>query len=165
MIHSASPQTQSAVMVAWLWSFGTDRRTETVITTSRGCGRPCGSTTLPGLPIVSTLLGGLVNYWCPLHVKVNLTNLFMESISNFLFLFHNVQYTCIYVRFSNSLSDESGTWKLDNFATLLHKHVCLCSCAFGNWIDSENRTSLFWLIASTELVRLHPASYSPEGLM
>ena len=50
MIHSASPQSRPAVIVAWFWSFGTDVCTDgrtlcvkIVITTGRDCGRPCGS--------------------------------------------------------------------------------------------------------------------------
>ena len=54
MIHSASPQSRPAVIVAWFWSFGTDVRTygqmdrrtlcvKIVITTGRDCGRPRGS--------------------------------------------------------------------------------------------------------------------------
>ena len=50
LIHSASPQSRPAVIVAWFWSFGTDGRTDwrtlcvkRVITTGRDCGRPRGS--------------------------------------------------------------------------------------------------------------------------
>ena len=57
MIHSASPQSRPAVIVAWFWSFGTDGRTDgrtlcvkIVITTGRDCGRPCGSTRLQICP-------------------------------------------------------------------------------------------------------------------
>ena len=42
MTHSASPQSQQAVIVAWFWSFGTDGRTLCVkIVTSTG--QDCGS--------------------------------------------------------------------------------------------------------------------------
>ena len=46
MIHSASPQSRPAVIIAWYWRFGTDGRTlcvKIVITTGRDCGRPRGS--------------------------------------------------------------------------------------------------------------------------
>ena len=51
MIHSASPQSRPAVIVAWFWSFGTDGQTDVrytlcgkiVITTGWDCGRPRGS--------------------------------------------------------------------------------------------------------------------------
>ena len=45
MIHSASPQSRPAVIVAWFWRFETDGLwVKIVITTGRDYGRPRGST-------------------------------------------------------------------------------------------------------------------------
>ena len=126
MIHSASPQSRSAVIVGWFWSFGTDGRTlsvKIVITTGRDCGRPSRSIEDNAIKSYS-IFSGLKNFLkyranvssilyqlyflkkvkFPIHiVPIPIYILYVDSSSCFFLMFYyyksNLEQCFLYSRF------------------------------------------------------------------